>query len=88
LIQSLTANKSVNIAMTEANCATVVPGHSQKHQAKLAELHFVAVDQHRRFRRFPVDVGPLRLPTSTMQNRPSPTATPRAGGWGGVRNPV
>jgi hypothetical protein len=35
----------------------VVFGRGQKHQAKLADLHFVAVDQHRRLRRSPVDVG-------------------------------
>src|SRR6476659_6209861 len=35
----------------------MVLGLGQKRQAKLADLHLVAVDQHRRIHRLPVDVG-------------------------------
>src|SRR6185312_6269071 len=45
------------ITRTNTVRAIVVFGRGQEDQAKLADLHLVAVAQHRRLRRFPVDVG-------------------------------
>ena len=61
--------------------ATMVLGLGQKRQAKLADLHLVAVDQHRRIHRLPVDVGAVEATDRRRRGiRRSPTETPRAGG--------
>ena len=60
--------------------ATMVLGLAQKRQAKLADLHLVAVDQHRRIHRLPVDVGAVEATDVDNVAFVGPPGTPRAGG--------
>ena len=55
-------------------------GAGQKHQSKFAELHLVAVRQHRPVHRFTVDVRAVEAADVDNLERRLPTGTRRAGG--------
>ena len=60
-------SRKADAAPTELGASSAVTGSSvargrvlglgRKHQAELADLHLIAVEQHRRLHRLPVDVG-------------------------------